>query len=338
MSRTVAEARRFEFPVDASLVLQFARAVGEQDPLLDDPAFPSLAVAGGYVPPPTILAAADHFDPGRPRRPEYGEAWPGSGVVDEGWRRPSGRGRGFHAEQTFEYRRHPRVGEVLSVEVGPGREWTKAGRQGTMSFRETVYAYRDAAGGPVATGSWVSLSIQREGPGESDRSAASRPDPEAPPAPSPRPLDRQHAGSVTVGTEWAQTVVDRLTLSQIVRYAGASGDFIAVHHDARIARATGYEDVFAHGMLTFALSARPLSDLVGTERIRRLQGRMTAVVYPGDTLVTTVRVVGLGPTRDDAGTQRADLELLTQKADGTVALRGSATVTLLPFSRREVHV
>jgi acyl dehydratase len=335
MSRTAAaDVRRFELPVDASLVLQFARAVGEQSPLLDDPAFATLALGGGYVPPPTILAAADHFDPGRPRRPEYGEAWPGSGVVGEGWRRPSGRGRGFHAEQTFEYRRHPRVGEVLAVEVRPGRQWAKPGRQGTMSFRETSYVYRDAAGEQVATGSWVSLAIQRDGGDGGDGGDRSRtggaaaPVPDGPPEPSP-PLERQHAGSVAVGTTWTHVVVGQLTLSQIVRYAGASGDFIAVHHDGRIARAAGYGDVFAHGMLTLALSARPVSLLAGTEHIRRLHGRMTAVVHPGDTLLTTVRVVGLEPRTGD-GTELADLELETRTSEGTVALRGSATVALQP--------
>jgi acyl dehydratase len=328
VARTVADVRRFEFPVDPSLVLQFARAIGEQSELLDDPAFASLALGGAYVPPPTVLVAADQFDPARPRRPEYGEAWPGSGVVDEGWRRPPGRGQGFHAEQTFEYRRHPRVGEVLSVEIAPGRVWEKPGRQGTMSFRETVSMYRDAEGEQVATGSWVSLSIQRDGEAERARSGVVDRAVAEPPEPSTLLLDRQHADAVVVGMTWSETVVRQLTLSQIVRYAGASGDFIAVHHDARIARAAGYDDVFAHGMLTMALSARPVSVLAGTENIRRLHGRMTAVVYPGDTLVTTLRVAALEPERGRAGIQLADLDLLTRKTDGTVALRGSAVVAL----------
>jgi acyl dehydratase len=333
--------RTFLFPIDSTLVLQFARAVGDPTPALDDPRFANLARSGAIVPPPTFLVAADHFDPECPRRPVPGEAWPGSGRITEGWTRPdgSGRGRGLHGEQVFEFVRHPRVGEVLTVDVGPGKEWVKPGRQGTLAFRETVSEFRDASGAPVATATWVSVAIQPSGTvGPPETGQAPRGPTSADGSPCTEPVDRDpavtmstslpehplRAGELRVGDEWTHVVVEGLTLSHLVRYAGASGDFIALHHDARIAGVVGgYPDVFAHGMLTMGLSSRLLTSLVGTSQLRRVSAKMVAVVYPGDTLTTTVAVAEVADHGD--GSFVVDLRCTTTNQRGTVVLSGSAS-------------
>ena len=68
--------------------------------------------------------------------------------------------------------------------------------------------------------------------------------------------------SVAVGdTLPALTVhIDR---AQLVRYAGASGDFNAIHWNPRAASSVGLPDVIAHGMLTMALAGRVVTDWVG---------------------------------------------------------------------------
>lgn len=68
--------------------------------------------------------------------------------------------------------------------------------------------------------------------------------------------------SVAVGdTLPALTVhIDR---ARLVRYAGASGDFNAIHWNPRAARSVGLPDVIAHGMLTMALAGRVVTDWVG---------------------------------------------------------------------------
>jgi acyl dehydratase len=126
-------------------------------------------------------------------------------------------------------------------------------------------------------------------------------------------------------------VVDDLTIGQLVRYAGASGDFIALHHDRDIAERVGMHGggVFAHGMLTMGMSSRVLSAVVGTAQLCRLSGRMLSIVRPGDTLTTVVWV-------DDVGTPAADgsvvvgLGLKTTTQDGAVALDGAAEAVLRP--------
>lgn len=63
-----------------------------------------------------------------------------------------------------------------------------------------------------------------------------------------------------------QVVADeryRITRENLVRYAGASGDFNPIHWNDRVAKAVGLPGVLAHGMLTMALAGRLLTDWVG---------------------------------------------------------------------------
>jgi acyl dehydratase len=320
--------RRFRFPIEAGHVLAYARAIGETSPEFLSPDYVDLASAGGIVPPPTFLVAADQFDPESPRRPGVGEVWPGSGRVQAGWQRPPGRGRGFHAEQRYEFCRHPRIGEVLSVEVSEGRKWQKGGRQGDLHFEETVSRYIDGDGIEIASARWTKVSIQPIGqPGTEDANSSTRLTPATPGVHSvvgrsPERITREQF--VRQGDHWTQVVVEDLTLSQLVRYAGASGDYIGVHHDPDLARLAGYERVIAHGMLTMALSARVVSSLVGTAAIRSLSSRMRGVVHVGDTLITTV-------TADEVRAEGQPLgifRLATTNSAGETVLDGRAEATL----------
>jgi len=56
-----------------------------------------------------------------------------------------------------------------------------------------------------------------------------------------------------------------LTRRDLVRYAGASGDFNVIHWNERLAKSVGLPDVIAHGMLTMALAGRFLADWAGTQ-------------------------------------------------------------------------
>ena len=70
--------------------------------------------------------------------------------------------------------------------------------------------------------------------------------------------------SLSVGDVHEMVVVDKLTRTQIVQYAGASGDFNPIHHDEVFAsKAAGYPSVFAHGMLSMGLTGRLLTDWLG---------------------------------------------------------------------------
>jgi acyl dehydratase len=87
--------------------------------------------------------------------------------------------------------------------------------------------------------------------------------------------------TLQVGEERTQVVVDDLSRTQIVQYAGASGDYNPLHSDEPFARdVAGYPGVFAHGMLTMGLTGRALTDWVGDGRLLEFGVRFTAQVWP----------------------------------------------------------
>jgi acyl dehydratase len=120
-----------------------------------------------------------------------------------------------------------------------------------------------------------------------------------------------------VGDSWERVVADGLTRTQIVMYAGASGDFHPVHHDEVVAAEMGYPSIFAHGMLTMGLTGRLLTDVVGDEGLLRYGARMVAQVWPGDVLTATLTVEAVG-----AG--EVELSVRTVNQDGVLVLAGSA--------------
>src|SRR6187431_1922422 len=96
---------------------------------------------------------------------------------------------------------------------------------------------------------------------------------------------------VKVGDTTTQVVADNLTRTQIVQYAGASGDYNPLHTDEVFTtKVAGYPSVFAHGMLTMGMTGKMLTDYVGDTRLTKYGVRFTSQVWPGDTLDSTATV------------------------------------------------
>lgn len=91
--------------------------------------------------------------------------------------------------------------------------------------------------------------------------------------------------------------VGPLTRTDIVRYAGAGGDFNPLHHDEIFARTAGFESVIAHGLFTAGLTGAALAAEVGPLRLRRYGVRYTGQVRPGDTLTITASEPTIGRIR-----------------------------------------
>ena len=330
--------RRFLFPIESGQVLHFARAIGDPDPVFRDPDYAALAMSGRIVPPPTFLIAAHHFDPECPLRPAPGEAAPGTGVIPiDGPVPPSTRPRGLHAEETFVYHRHPKIGEMLTVDVRAGDVRRKEGRDSTLEFKDTLWEYRDAEGALIATASWSSVYVHpRAGTagtaaataGNKADAAAAPPPPLAQAAPSPAPLPAAplHAGDLKAGDRWSARVVDTLRMLHLVTYAGASGDLVGLHYDERVVKAMGHPGLFGQGMLTMGLSGRVLSAVAGTANLRRYSSRMTAVVFLGDSLTTTLSIERVHPPQGAASL--VDFRLVTVDQQGRSVLTGTATAAL----------
>ena len=128
---------------------------------------------------------------------------------------------------------------------------------------------------------------------------------------------------VKVGDSKSQVVVDDLTRTQIVQYAGASGDYNPLHSDDRFTvEVAGYPSVFAHGMLTMGMTGRVLTDWFGVESLTNYGVRFVKQVWPGDTLTATATVTAV---REEEGATLADLTVETKNQDGDVVLSGTAT-------------
>ena len=133
----------YRFPVDASQIMLFARAIGDKNPIYHDADYASGTEVGGIVAPPTFTQAAAQYDPDFPLRPRIGEPWFWSGREPTG-AKPKGKAgdtvkgegaigqsaRVLHAEQRFQYFRPIRPGDVLTVTTRPGKRWEKQGKRG----------------------------------------------------------------------------------------------------------------------------------------------------------------------------------------------------------------
>jgi acyl dehydratase len=132
-----------------------------------------------------------------------------------------------------------------------------------------------------------------------------------------------HAKELTEGQEFSATVVEDLKRTQIVQYAGTSGDYNPIHTDEVFAtKVAGYPSVFAHGMLTMGMTGHMLTDLVGDGRLTRFGGRFTAQVWPGDDLTATAVVEAV---RQEDGQHLVDLVVRTTNQDGKEVFSGYAT-------------
>ena len=132
--------------------------------------------------------------------------------------------------------------------------------------------------------------------------------------------------AVDVGTVLpAQDLV--VTRADLVRYAGASGDFNPIHWSQRVATSVGLPDVIAHGMLTMALAGRVLTDWAGDPgRVVAYSVRFTRpVVVPDDEDGAVVTVAGTVTAVDDGV---ATVALSATFGGQTVLGRATARVRL----------
>ncbi len=127
------------------------------------------------------------------------------------------------------------------------------------------------------------------------------------------------ASTINVGDTYEEVVVEDLKRTQIVQYAGASGDYNPVHTDNEyVTKVAGYPTVFAHGMLTMGLTGKAVTNYVGDGRLTHFGVRFSKQVWPGDTLTTKLTVA-------DVSAESVTLDVVTTNAEGDVVIQGTAT-------------
>jgi acyl dehydratase len=120
-----------------------------------------------------------------------------------------------------------------------------------------------------------------------------------------------------------------LTRADLVRYAGASGDFNVIHWNERVARSVGLPDVIAHGMLTMATAGRVVTDWTGDPGAVLEYGVRFSrpVVVPDDDRGATVDVEGV--VEDKLDGNRVTV-VLTATVEGSKVLMAARAVVRLP--------
>ena len=132
--------------------------------------------------------------------------------------------------------------------------------------------------------------------------------------------------NLSVGDQHSEQVVENLTRTQIIQYAGASGDYNPLHTDEIFTtQVAGYPTVFAHGMLSMGLTGKMLTNYVGDGRLTTYGVRFVAQVWPGDTLTATATIEDI---REEDGVSLVDLSVSTVNQDGAEVVRGSATARI----------
>jgi len=136
------------------------------------------------------------------------------------------------------------------------------------------------------------------------------------------------ASNLKVGDTHKERLVDDLTRTQIVQYAGASGDYNPVHTDEVFAtKVAGFPSVFAHGMLTMGMTGKMLTNYVGDGRLTKFGVRFTRQVFPGDTLDAKATVKEIGK---EGGQYFVVLDVETVNQNGEIVVSGYAAARVDP--------
>ena len=118
----------------------------------------------------------------------------------------------------------------------------------------------------------------------------------------------------------------KATTQQLVKYAGASGDFYQIHYDKDYALANSLPGVIIHGALKNAWLGQLVTDWIGDEGVLcKLSVQYRGMDVPEDP------ITGSGVVKkkyEDNGQHRVDLDIWLQNGKGEKTTPGSATVRL----------
>jgi acyl dehydratase len=130
---------------------------------------------------------------------------------------------------------------------------------------------------------------------------------------------------ITVGQRGPQMETRPLTVTDFVRYQGASGDMNPIHHDTEFAQAVGYPGPFAVGMLQAGVMATYATDWLGPQSIRRFAVEFREQAWPKDVISIRGAVTA---KRERGGEHFVDIEITAIRQTGGIHIKGTATFVL----------
>lgn len=130
---------------------------------------------------------------------------------------------------------------------------------------------------------------------------------------------------IEVGYQLPQLVKDPITETQLVMYAGASGDFNPIHTVHAFGEKAGFGGVIGHGMLSMGFTAQFMTDWVGVKAIKKLAVQFRAVTKPKDVVTVTGTVV---KKYTEDSQNLVDCEFQATNQNGDKIIIGTATANL----------
>lgn len=130
-----------------------------------------------------------------------------------------------------------------------------------------------------------------------------------------------------VGSE-LPAVSKAISQPMINQYGRVNDDTNLMHYDGEFARARGYRDAIAHGLMTFAFVSEMLGQYFGSQWAQggKVRIKFIAPVYPGDTITTGGRLTASHP--EGAG-QRLTVDVWCENQDGQSVLIGEASAVVV---------
>ena len=141
-------------------------------------------------------------------------------------------------------------------------------------------------------------------------------------------MTTQSANLWITGEALPEMAIEPITRTTLALFAGASGDHNPVHIDLDVARAAGFPDVFAHGMLVMAYLGRAVTQWAPQLQLRSYRVRFIKLTEVGDSLRCRSRVSAVENEGD--GRKRIELELSVCNAADEIKLTGMASYILQP--------
>ena len=130
---------------------------------------------------------------------------------------------------------------------------------------------------------------------------------------------------VSVGDELPE-LVKHPDNRQLVMYAGASQDFVAIHYDLNVAKEAGHPNVIIHGALKSAWLGELVTGWIGSEgRLLELDVSYRAIDFPGDTATCIGKIID---ARIEDGVGLVEIEIGLRNPEGAISTPGRALVSL----------
>ena len=137
-----------------------------------------------------------------------------------------------------------------------------------------------------------------------------------------KPLDFE---KLNVGDQLPNLEFGSVSRHTLALFCGGSGDHNPIHVDSDFAQAAGYDDVFAHGMLSMAILGRMLTNWTAQENIKSFSVRFMAITQVLDEVTASATITD---KISEDGQQHLILEIETQTQTGAITLSGQAEIVV----------